>query len=331
MATPAGSPSNRLRIDLARHVGVEIGRSATTRVSLNESDVRNLAGRVGTGTRIALSDLWNKSRTVTIDAPRDLYNYVLEPGVVPNYIRGFTEVVFNVPASINVYSADVNKPALTVKGFTTGDTVTIINRNYIIGKGGSGGVGAGGQGGIGEQRDPRQNPSPAVAGGGGGTAIRLEYQTKILNYGTIGGGGGGGGGGGTAYGENWFGTYGDEDVWMAGGGGGGGAGGNAGAGAPGTDAYGQERNAPSSGGSSGTKTAGGAGGGGGDGGRGFGGKGGNGGGLGAAGFGGATGNGTTGQPGAAGGAGGYSIVGYRNLDPGSSLGLIYGTTLNFLP
>jgi hypothetical protein len=331
MATPAGSPSNKLRIDLARHVGVEIGRTATQRVSLNETSVRNLAGKPGDQTRISLSDLWNKSRTVTVVPPRDLYNYVLEPSVVPNYVRGFTEVVFSVPSSINVYSADVNKPALTVRGFSSGDTVTVVNNNYIIGKGGGGGVGAGGQGGIGQMRDTRQNPSPAVAGGGGGTAIRLEFSTKIINNGTIGGGGGGGGGGGTAYGENWYGDYDDQDIWMAGGGGGGGAGGDVGAGAPGTPAFGQEFNAPSSGGSSGTKTAGGAGGAGGPGRYGNGGAGGRGGGLGQSGGGGSTGNGSTGQSGAAGGTGGYSVVGYSNLAPGSSAGILLGPTLSTLP
>jgi len=59
MPTPAGSPASPLRIDLARHVGVELGRSATSSVSLNESAVRALAGKASGPIR--LSDLWNKS------------------------------------------------------------------------------------------------------------------------------------------------------------------------------------------------------------------------------------------------------------------------------
>ena len=329
MATPAGSPSNKLRIDLARHVGVEIGRTATSRVTLNETAVRNLAGKPTVGTRIALSDLWNKSKTVTLDAPRDLYNYILQPSVVPNYIAGFTDVVFNIPSTINVYSADVNKPALTVKGFTAGDTVTIVNNNYIIGKGGSGGYGGGG--------DYYSNSFGAQAGFPGGTAIRLEFPTKIINNGIIGGGGGGGGGGGRGYGSDYFGACRQDDGFYAGGGGGGGAGGDVGSGGPATSASGQEKNFPSGAGSNGTKTTGGAGGGGGNSGNAYGGTGGAGGALGAPG-------GTGGRSvcpggdswnsnGAAGGAGGYSIIGYKNLASGSSIPApsIKGPFLSNLP
>jgi len=307
MATPAGSPGNRLRRDLARHVGVELGRSATTRVNLGETQVRALAGKPTVGSRIALSDLWSKDSTKNLTPSTDLYNYILEPAVVSGYIPGQTKVNFTVPATLNVLSRDTAKPALTVRGFTAGDTVTIINYNYIIGKGGVGGGGAGGQGG--DSREQRRDGMAIInagAGGQGGTAIRLECTTKILNYGTIAGGGGGGGGGGTSYSENVNKT--GDDIFHGGGGGGGGAGGDAGAGGAGGPAYGQEKNVAGAGGAAGTKTRGGAGGVCAPFYYGQGGTGGSGGALGAAGGNGGLGN-RPWHPGAGGGAAGWAITG----------------------
>ena len=89
-----------------------------------------------------------------------------------------------INAGIYVYAS-----TRTEYGFRTGtssfpaaSTVTIVNRGYIIGKGGNGGNGQNSTGGA------------AVSGQNGGTALYANVATSITNLGGIYGGGGGGSG-----------------------------------------------------------------------------------------------------------------------------------------
>jgi len=114
-----------------------------------------------------------------------------------------------VNSGVILYATSVGGYAFTIGGsvpytFPANSSVKLINRGYIIGKGGAGGAGG---------SDGNEQPyTVASPGQNGGSALYIDNAISIENYGVIaGGGGGGGGGGGNTY-------------WNAGGGGGGGAG-----------------------------------------------------------------------------------------------------------
>lgn len=169
---------------------------------------------------------------LVISADTQNYNLKTAATATGKYRAGFSDITLTINSGIYVGSTSTT-PALTVSGFTLGDTIGITNNGVIIGKGGNGGNG--GTGGSG-----------ATAGQAGGVAVSLAFATSIRNNGTISGGGGGGGAGqgGTTYGSC---TGGGGST--TGSGGGGGAGYTPGSGGSG-----------SASGSSGTRTAGGAGG-----------------------------------------------------------------------
>lgn len=124
-------------------------------------------------------------------------NYILEPAAVPDYIAGQAVVVFTVDEDAYLYATETHTAALTIKGFVEGDSVTIVNKGCIIGKGGDG-ASAG---------------KSASAPSNGGPAIELFFPATIHNFGFIAGGGGGGGGNkscggggaGAGKGGTWFG------------------------------------------------------------------------------------------------------------------------------
>jgi hypothetical protein len=181
---------------------------------------------------------------------------------------------------------------------TTSKITLVVQTGAVIaGRGGQGGEGA---------------PSgacgclPGQPGGSGGPALRLEFNTKVINYGIIGGGGGGGGGGGAecAY------------IWNASaGGGGGGAGTDVNGGQSNTCGVTAGRNGQP--GQSGTVLLGGVGG---NPGNLYTARGGDGGNLGLSGFPGQTIN----APGGEGGPPGNAIEGVNYLASGSQLGDLRG-------
>ncbi len=150
------------------------------------------------------------------------------------YAAGRSSVELTVNPGVVVGSTAVANPAMTVSGFTNGDSVKIINNGTIIGTGGNGGA-------------TGYNRSDYGNGTAGGNALQVGYGVSIDNNGIISGGGGGGGGApGYHYNSQtcWGGPV---DNWTPQGGGGGGAGRTVGSGGSG-----------SSGGSSGTLYIGGA-------------------------------------------------------------------------
>jgi hypothetical protein len=119
----------------------------------------------------------------------------------------------------NIGSVDVNLPTIDTGSWPDGSTITLIVppisdntssplNGIVAGKGGTGRTGI--------KTDPGVN-----YGGAGGTAVKLNYNLNIINYGIIGGGGGGGGAG-----------YITNSTWIYGAGGGGGAGISIGTGGP---------------------------------------------------------------------------------------------------
>lgn len=97
--------------------------------------------------------------------------------------------VVTIAPSARVYSAAAGVPAFSTGVLPSGSSVTLINNNAILGRGGDGGAGGdyapgGGSG-----------PATGKPGGAGSTGLLALVPMTITNYGVIAGGGGGGGGG----------------------------------------------------------------------------------------------------------------------------------------
>jgi hypothetical protein len=162
---------------------------------------------------------YSGNASATTNAPRNTASHTISANSIPvtfcvscttafpGYVAGSTDVTITVNPGVYIYSIPSTgalSPAVTITGGTTGDTVTLVNKGYIMGQGG------GGQGNYYSYTKT------------GGTAIKIGFPTTIDNtYSNayIGGGGGGGG----HYGSNAYG----------GGGAGGGHGGVNFAGVPG--------------------------------------------------------------------------------------------------
>jgi hypothetical protein len=218
---------------LNQSVNVELGRSGTATINMNESAVRTLAG-VPSGA-ISMNNFYGKSNAFTFSfaggTDVNLRTVALAAGW-----NGSSALVATNTGTIQ--SSSTGTPALTVSGLFPGG-VSLINNALIVGRGGNGGAG-------GTSREPFQNPG--TPGSAGGVAISASVPISITNNSTVAGGGGGGGGGG---------SYGlARSGGGAGGGGGGGIGVSSGA-AGGTSRFGSATGSPGSGGT--TTTAGGGG------------------------------------------------------------------------
>lgn len=104
--------------------------------------------------------------------------YIFNPAKVTGYTAGNTTATLTILDNVYLYSNSISTPALTVTGWNANDTIYIINRGYIMGRGGNGGTYGGELG--------------TVAAENGGTAISLSANTTLFNYNFIAGGGGGG-------------------------------------------------------------------------------------------------------------------------------------------
>lgn len=207
-------------------IALELGRSATATISLGESGVYGMAG-FNVQSNIDMGSFRGKAgRKVVSDAGTPtsgtFYNLSLDPSIIPGYIQGKTDIIYTIRSGVVVGSTSVGAPAFKVSGFAIGDTVTVFNYGYIIGKGGDGGYGRPGKEGY-------YGAGYVGNGTAGGLGIQIGFNTKIHNHGTISGGGGGGGGGEAMIYYN--------GGYAGGGGGGGGAGMSVGTGGAGGPSY----------------------------------------------------------------------------------------------
>ena len=159
-------------------VNTELGREAGTTISLGEAEVRALAG-VGSGP-ISKASLRGKAAQFThmITAHQlhlNLHSYLLGIGW-----DGTSKVEVTVASGIYIWSDNTSIPALDMGGAFPGG-LTLVNRGFIMGKGGDGGY-------------VEADRTTYVAPTAGGPAIVLTGPISIDNSaGYIGGGGGGGG------------------------------------------------------------------------------------------------------------------------------------------
>jgi hypothetical protein len=273
---------------LNQSVNVELGRSGTATINMNESAVRTLAG-VPSGA-ISMNNFYGKANAFAFSFNGGTNVNLRDAAILAGWNQASQLTATN---NGTIQSSSTGTPALTISGSFPGG-VSFINNALIVGRGGNGGPG----------RNNAVSPSrqPGVPGDSAGTALFVSTPVSITNNSTIAGGGGGGGGGGSAH----------NRVGGSGGGGGGGIG--VSSGGPGGVGVGT----PGGAGSGGTTTGAG---GGGNGGRWpgplpFGGPGGAGGGYGSSG---ATSAGGTGgadpgtSPGGPGGAAGPCTSGGSNI------------------
>lgn len=174
MALPAGQIS-------MSQVNTELSIPSTTTISLNQSNVRSLAG-VPSG-QISMSNLQGKSAVWarTISSPQqemNLYTWATGQGY-----PGSGAAQITVGPGVYVWSDNTATAAMTIpSGFGAGN-LTLINQGYIMGKGGKGGT-------AGAPSAPGYAAATA-----GGPAISVSQPVTINNTDAsayIGGGGGGG-------------------------------------------------------------------------------------------------------------------------------------------
>lgn len=164
-------------------VNVELGRSATAAISMNETAVRTLFG-VASGT-ISMSQGYGKANEFAFTISSNQANANLRTLAVNAGWNQSSRVVATIGSGVFVSSNGTGTPALTVNGsFPNG--VELVNNGTIAGMGGAGGIGGG-------------TPTGGTAGSAGGLALSVSVALSLRNNSTIRGGGGGGGGGGMIF------------------------------------------------------------------------------------------------------------------------------------
>ena len=173
MALPSTGPLSLSQVNTA------LGRAAGATISLGYAGARGLAG-VASGA-IGLGMLRGKSAqfTHTITSHQQelhLHTYLQAQGW-----DGTSKVEVTVGAGIYIWSDNTTIPALDMGGIFPGG-LTLVNRGFIMGKGGDGGY-------------LQANRTSYVSPTSGGPAMALSGPITIDNAtGYIGGGGGGGAG-----------------------------------------------------------------------------------------------------------------------------------------
>jgi hypothetical protein len=183
-------------------VNGELSLAGTTLISLNQANVRTLAGVPTPLSTISMNNLHGKSARaqIVVNLASSTANLDYVVNSILGYSFGNTDFILNINAGVYAYATGVGFPAVYIRGTASGDTVTINNSGYIIGAGGRGGdagtTGEAGQVGVlfllsGGVTTTINNAAGAyIAGGGGGGA-----------GGNVGDGAGGGGAGGGAGGD----------------------------------------------------------------------------------------------------------------------------------
>ena len=181
-------------------VNLELGRASDATISLGEPEVRALAG-ITTGP-IGKADLRGKSASfahtiTTHQLQLNLHSYLLGEGW-----DGASRVEMTIATGIYIWSDDTAIPALDMGGAFPGG-LTLINKGFIMGKGGDGGY-------LQANRATYVTPTP------GGPAIALTGPISIDNAASYIGGGGAGQSGKPDF------IFSRQDLYSPGGGGAGG-------------------------------------------------------------------------------------------------------------
>jgi hypothetical protein len=176
-------------------VAQELGLGLTSTISMNQSNVRTLAGVGGSGTAWSMSSLYGKANAFNGTISSNQTNLNLRTWALANGWNGSTAATITVAGGVYIYSTVQSTPGLTINGSWPGG-ITLINNGFIMGKGGY---------------------AQALSAGNqaGGVAISLGVSCSIVNNSYI--GGGGGGGGNNRYNVAGGGGAGGGDVYFSGG------------------------------------------------------------------------------------------------------------------
>lgn len=183
-----------------QQVNIEKSFAANTELSMDSVAMRTMFG-IPSG-QISMADGHGKNDLIVLTVNQNQQNFNLRTFALNNGWNEISAIQLNIATGVYVWSDSTSLPALTVSG-TYPKGVSIVNRGYIIGKGGAGSSGS--------------------VGGSGGPAISIESPITIDNtyaaaYIAGGGGGGGGMGGGGGAGGGAGGTGGGGYAGGAGGG-----------------------------------------------------------------------------------------------------------------
>lgn len=166
MTLPASGPISCSQID------VELGDSGTSVISLGDADARALAG-VPSGP-ISMSDFYGKSSVIPYTFSSSTANATINVSTLPGYSSS-AAITITIASGVYLWSSSTSVAGLTITGAAAGNTISVINNGYIMGKGGDGGS--------------VNSPN----GKAGGPALSVNKHFTLTNNGYIGGGGGGGG------------------------------------------------------------------------------------------------------------------------------------------
>lgn len=167
-------------------INSELGRNNSATYEFDDAEGRKLASAGNTGqslvpgSEIRLSRFREHARCkLTIASNTQNYDVYTQVSSV-NYSAGKTYA--SIVNNAIIGSSNTESPGMNISNqFLSGDLLELINTNYIVGKGGTGGGSSGNSNGF--------------PGGKGGNALVTSFSISVTNNGTIGGGGGGGGGG----------------------------------------------------------------------------------------------------------------------------------------
>jgi hypothetical protein len=194
--TLSGKPSGIISMnDMRNKAGPASYGSLINQVCSGSTLVQTLAdGKFGSYTNnIANSPSCLTSLSYLISGTT--YNFDMRATAISLGWGGSSPLEFTVTIDVGqfVVSSSTSSYAFYISpSFPAGSSLTLINKGYIVGRGGNGG--AGGNGPVGAV-----GGNAGASGGGGGPALYVGYSTSITNLGLIGAGGGGGGGGGGEY------------------------------------------------------------------------------------------------------------------------------------
>ena len=193
-------------------IGAELGDTAGTRLALNCTALRTLAGK--SSGQIAYSDFYGKSNraSVSYTFSSNSSNATLNVSGIGGYVSGKSCITVKVNSGIYLYATSTSYYGLTLTGGASGDKVTLQNCGYIMGMGG---YGAAQTGNCWNGASQSGGPAMTVSGISSGVSIYIINNSYI---------GGGGGGGGQGHGNNLC-CCGTRTYGVGGGGAGGGAGG----------------------------------------------------------------------------------------------------------
>jgi len=169
-------------------INVELGVAGTTQANINQATYRTLAGVPGSGTTISLNNFYGKSNRVAISRTftANTANASQSLSAIAGYVAGASDITITINSGVYLYATSNANAGLTLTGGTTGDTLTIVNNGFIMGRGGDGAFSL-------------SSPNTFVAATVGGSALSIPINATINNTNAsayIGGGGGAGGYGG---------------------------------------------------------------------------------------------------------------------------------------